>query len=130
MLDKLPKVRHVVYTDPRGLRKYEHPTLLSFEAVEEKGREPREGAARRSGTRTSRRGAAEDVAIICYTSGTTGYPKGAMLSFRNLLSMALAPRRRSTRSAPDDEFVSFLPARLDRRADDERSPRRSRWASR
>ena len=38
MLDKLPKVRNVIYTDPRGLRKYEHPALLSFEAVEEKGR--------------------------------------------------------------------------------------------
>jgi long-chain acyl-CoA synthetase len=33
MLDRLPKVRHVVYTDPRGLRKYRHPALLSFEAV-------------------------------------------------------------------------------------------------
>ena len=29
MLDKLPKVRHVIYTDPRGLRKYEHPALVS-----------------------------------------------------------------------------------------------------
>ena len=38
MLDKLPKVRNVIYTDPRGLRKYQHPKLLSFEAVEEKGR--------------------------------------------------------------------------------------------
>ena len=54
------------------------------------------------------RGSADDVAIICYTSGTTGHPKGAMLTFRNLLSMALAldevdPKR------SDDEFVSFLP---------------------
>ena len=53
-------------------------------------------------------GSADDLAIICYTSGTTGFPKGAMLSFRNLLSMALAlhevdPKQR------DDEFVSFLP---------------------
>ncbi len=36
------------------------------------------------------RGTAEDLAIICYTSGTTGFPKGAMLSYRNLLAMALA----------------------------------------
>ncbi|HET6923810.1 MAG TPA: AMP-binding protein, partial [Anaeromyxobacteraceae bacterium] len=33
MMDKLPKVKHVVYTDPRGMRKYGHPALVSFEAV-------------------------------------------------------------------------------------------------
>lgn len=107
MLDKLPKVRHVVYTDPRGLRKYQHPALLSFGAVEEKGRalgaqQPRlfeESVAR---TKT------DDIAIICYTSGTTGNPKGAMLSFRNLLTMALALDEVDVKKG-DDEFVSFLP---------------------
>jgi long-chain acyl-CoA synthetase len=107
MLDRLPKVKHVVYTDPRGLRKYEHPALISFEDVEEKGRAL---AKERPGLfdENVAKGSAEDVAIICYTSGTTGNPKGAMLSFRNLLSMALSldavdPKR------GDDEFVSFLP---------------------
>jgi long-chain acyl-CoA synthetase len=107
MMEKLPKVRHVVYTDPRGLRNYKHPALLSFEQVEEKGR----ALARERPDlwmENVRRGTADDVAIVCYTSGTTGFPKGAMLSFRNLLSMALAlhevdPKR------PGDEFVSFLP---------------------
>jgi long-chain acyl-CoA synthetase len=107
MLDKLPKVRHVVYTDPRGMRKYQHQALLSFEAVEERGRAL---AKERPGLwdENVARGSADEVAIICYTSGTTGNPKGAMLSFRNLLKMALSlnevdPKR------PDDEFVSFLP---------------------
>jgi long-chain acyl-CoA synthetase len=54
------------------------------------------------------RGAADDVAILSYTSGTTGSPKGAMLTFRNLLSMALALDE-VDRKRPDDEFVSFLP---------------------
>jgi long-chain acyl-CoA synthetase len=107
MLDKLPKVRHVVYTDPRGLRKYEHPALLPFEAVEEKGRALH--AERPSlWEENVRRGSADDVAIICYTSGTTGNPKGAMLSFRNLLSMALALDEVDAKLG-DDEFVSFLP---------------------
>jgi long-chain acyl-CoA synthetase len=107
VLDRLGKVRNVIYTDPRGLRTYRHSKLLSFEAVEEKGREL---ASRRPTLwlDSVQRGSAGDVAVICYTSGTTGFPKGAMLSFRNLLSMALAlhevdPKRQ------DDEFVSFLP---------------------
>jgi len=107
MIDRLPKVRHVVYTDPRGLRTYRHPALLSFEAVEEQGRalgRERPGLFEENVAK----GSADDIAIICYTSGTTGNPKGAMLTFRNLLSMALAldevdPKR------SDDEFVSFLP---------------------
>jgi len=107
MLDRLPKVQAVIYTDPRGLRTYRHPKLRAFEEVEAQGREL---AKRRPGLwlENVQRGSAGDVAIICYTSGTTGFPKGAMLSFQNLLTMALAlhevdPKRR------DDEFVSFLP---------------------
>jgi long-chain acyl-CoA synthetase len=107
MLEKLPKVRHVVYTDPRGLRKYHHPALLSFEAVEEKGRKlAKEKPA--LWEENVARGSADDIAIICYTSGTTGNPKGAMLSFRNLLTMALALDAVDEKRH-GDEFVSFLP---------------------
>jgi long-chain acyl-CoA synthetase len=107
MLERLPKVRHVVYTDPRGLRTYRHPALMPFEDVEEKGRAL---ARERPGLwdENVARGSADDVAIICYTSGTTGNPKGAMLSFRNLLSMALALDEVDEKKG-DDEFVSFLP---------------------
>jgi long-chain acyl-CoA synthetase len=107
MLEKLPKVLAVVYTDPRGMRGYRHPKLLAFDAVEAMGREVHAREPERYAASVAR-GSIEDVAIICYTSGTTGFPKGAMLSFRNLLAMALAlhevdPKRES------DEFVSFLP---------------------
>jgi long-chain acyl-CoA synthetase len=107
MLEKLPKVRHVVYTDPRGLRAYRHPKLLSVEEVQEKGRAL---AAERPGLweENVARGSADDLAIIGYTSGTTGFPKGAMLTFKNLLSMAMNLHEVDPKS-PDDEFVSFLP---------------------
>jgi long-chain acyl-CoA synthetase len=107
IIDRMPRVRHLVYWDPRGLRRYAHPALLSFEAVQERGRALHAAQPGRFDEEL-RRGRPDDVAIICYTSGTTGSPKGAMLSFRNLLTMALSlhavdPKRET------DEFVSFLP---------------------
>jgi long-chain acyl-CoA synthetase len=107
MMHRLPKVKHIVYTDPRGMRSYRHPALLSFEAVKAAGREL---AAERPDlwSEIVARGSADQLAIICYTSGTTGFPKGAMLSFRNLLSMALALHQVDPKR-PNDEFASFLP---------------------
>jgi long-chain acyl-CoA synthetase len=105
--EQLPKVTHVIYADPRGLRRYKHEKLLSFEEVEKRGRElhAREPDLFR---RNVAQGKGSDLAMICYTSGTTGSPKGAMLTFANLLTMAMSlhevdPRRQG------DEFVSFLP---------------------
>ena len=107
MIEQLPKVMNVIFADPRGLRRYAHEKLLSLEEVERRGRELH---ASDPGlfSRSVAQGQGSDLALICYTSGTTGSPKGAMLTFANLLSMALSlhqvdPRRQS------DEFVSFLP---------------------
>ena len=107
MTDQLPKVAKVIYADPRGLRRYKHEKLLSFEEVEQRGRELH-GSDPGRFSRNVAQGQGSDLALICYTSGTTGSPKGAMLTFANLLSMALSlhqvdPRRQN------DEFVSFLP---------------------
>jgi long-chain acyl-CoA synthetase len=104
---RCPQLERIVYDDPRGLKHYEDAGILSLAALQELGRrfdQEHPGYFEREVAQ----GQADDVAIICYTSGTTGNPKGAMLSFRNLLSMALSldqvdPKR------PDDEFVSFLP---------------------
>ncbi len=107
MKDQLPKVRYVVFTDPRGMRSYKEPFLLDFKEVESLGRKLDEREpdlyARKIGA-----GKAEDLALICYTSGTTGFPKGAMLTFRNLLTMA-ANLMEVDPKFESDEFVSFLP---------------------
>jgi long-chain acyl-CoA synthetase len=107
MIDQLPKVAHVVYADPRGLRRYKHEKLISFEEVEKRGRELHARDPQLY-ARNVGQGKGSDLAIICYTSGTTGSPKGAMLTFANLLSMAMNLHQVDPRR-PTDEFVSFLP---------------------
>jgi long-chain acyl-CoA synthetase len=107
MIDQLPKVAHVVYADPRGLRRYKHEKLSSFEEVEKRGREMHARDPQLF-ARNVEQGKGSDLAMICYTSGTTGSPKGAMLTFANLLSMAMNLHQVDPRR-PTDEFVSFLP---------------------
>ena len=107
MKEQLPKVRYIIYSDPRGMRGYKQPFLLDFKEVENFGRELEQ---RDPGLFAKNVGATkyEDLAFICYTSGTTGFPKGAMLSFRNFLSMA-ANLMEVDNKFGGDEFVSFLP---------------------
>src|SRR6059058_1235169 len=107
MIERLPKITAVLYDDARGLRGYRNDRLQSFASVKAQVRE-RHAKEPNLWLEEVGRGDGEDLALICYTSGTTGFPKGAMLSYRNLLIMALSlhevdPRR------PEDEFVSFLP---------------------
>jgi long-chain acyl-CoA synthetase len=107
MGDELTTVKVIVYTDPRGMRKYDDSRLIYFPDVEALGRKYEEanpGAFDRLVDATH----PEDPTHICITSGTTGNPKLAVLSHRNMISMA----RNLGKVDPkfeNDEFVSFLP---------------------
>jgi long-chain acyl-CoA synthetase len=104
--EKLPSLRWVVYEDPRGLAGLDEPVLKSLEHVIQAGRRVEDGATRFD--RELARGAADDVAMIAYTSGTTGRPKGALLTHRNMIGTAESYTK-GERVERGDNWLAFLP---------------------
>ena len=103
----LPKVKHVIYDDPKGLRHYDDPSLLSLDRLEEMGRtldSERPGLFEEMVYATR----PEDVALFCYTSGTTGSPKGAMISHGNLVS-AIEGILQVEHYDRTDQMLAYLP---------------------
>ena len=105
--DQLPALRLVIYDDPRGVLRYPYDWLTSFPEVQERGRK---FGLEHSGFFEAEieKGRADDLAFICYTSGTTGIPKGAMITHHNAMATAdIATRAESFR--PDDDYLAYLP---------------------
>ncbi|WP_417721638.1 AMP-binding protein [Salipiger sp.] len=103
----LQQFEHMIYVDPRGMRKYDHRRLHDFAAVQEKGRAAR---GMLLGELTARSGALgyDDTCVMLYTSGTTGKPKGVVLSNRNIIETA----RNSSgfdKLGPGEEVLAYLP---------------------
>jgi long-chain acyl-CoA synthetase len=105
--DQLPGLRWVIYDDARGMLHYRHDWLKSFADVEAAGRE---FAASHGGyfEAAIEQGQADDLAFVCYTSGTTGSPKGAMITHRNAIETARSAMQSETFRV-DDDYLAYLP---------------------
>ena len=105
--EQLPLLRKIVVFDMKGLRDLDDPGMMSLDALRALGREwlgQHPGCVEQSSAACQ----PEDLAILVYTSGTTGKPKGAMHSHRGLV---YTTRGFNTLVAQDerDERMCFLP---------------------
>src|SRR6266542_1639055 len=105
--DELPALRVVIYDDPRGLTGYRHDWLKSYHEVQEAGRT---FGAEHPGYFEAEiaKGKADDIAVVCDTSGTTGNPKGAMITHANAIGVAQIFCR-TERVTPEDTSLAYLP---------------------
>jgi len=106
--DRIPKVKKVFFEDPRGMRNYRSDNwFMLFEDVTRLG-EQAIAEAPDLFDQLVDEGRPDDVCHMCLTSGTTGLPKGAMMTHRNYINMGV----QLTKVDPldeGDEYVSFLP---------------------
>ncbi|UCD79948.1 MAG: AMP-binding protein [Desulfobacterales bacterium] len=108
---EIPKVKKIIYWDPKGMRKYDDPLLLSFESLKEIGADYERShqgifeqlIAERNG---------DDIAVLCYTSGTTSLPKGAMITSKAIIHSAKTMHEFVDLKLGDDVFSTFAAASI------------------
>jgi len=105
--DECPKLKKIIWDDPKGMRNYDQECLISLKEVQELGKKL-EAEKPRLFDELIEKGHGEEVALLFYTSGTTALPKGALLSHNNMLTMGkhlmeVDPCRDT------DDYVSYLP---------------------
>ena len=105
--EDLPSLDQMIYLDPQGMRKYDHLKLHELKKVKENG-SVASGAERQELEARIERLDFQSVCVMLYTSGTTGKPKGVVLSNRNIIISSLNGCKFDS-ITKDDEMVSYLP---------------------
>lgn len=105
--DQCPKLKKIIWDDPKGLRHYDDPMLISLKEVMALGAQ-KEKEEPELFDRLVAKGNAHEVCLLFYTSGTTSVPKGVLLSHYNMLKMGQNLMRVDPCWSSDD-FVSYLP---------------------
>ncbi|MEM7075892.1 MAG: AMP-binding protein [Pseudomonadota bacterium] len=105
--EQLHQFEHMIYVDPRGMRKYDHHKLHQFSHVQDQGRAAREEFSDDLDARRARLDYSS-ICVMLYTSGTTGKPKGVVLSNRNIIEASRSSSE-FDRLTRDEEVLAYLP---------------------
>ncbi|MFZ1344788.1 AMP-binding protein [Thiothrix eikelboomii] len=105
--DRCPNMQHIIYDDPRGMRAYQHDHLHDFVDLQTLGREFAQAHPDYLNQAIAQ-GQGSDISIFLYTSGTTGKPKGVVMTYDNIILTA----RNSAefdKLTSSEEVLSYLP---------------------
>ena len=105
--ESLHLFEHMIYVDPRGLRKYDHHKLHQFSHVQDQGRAAYEEFIEDLKARRDKL-TYDSTCVMLYTSGTTGKPKGVVLSNRNIIEASKSSSMFDNLRG-DDEVLAYLP---------------------
>ncbi|MFD3188772.1 AMP-binding protein [Sedimentitalea sp. HM32M-2] len=105
--DQLHQFEHLIYLDPRGLRKYDHSHLHEYSHVQDQGRAAYDEFINELNARIAKPDY-DSTCVMLYTSGTTGKPKGVVLSNRNIIETAKSSAK-FDKLRRDDDILAYLP---------------------